>query len=197
MGNVRRAALGCMLLIAGMAAVLAGCASYPAQMILDPARFENDALRVEWAVGLNFFRVKLTNLTDAQIDLDLANSAIVSVDGEARTLALSVRKDAAMLPPKSYIVLSSEKGVVYGTDILGRFNAETEDRYPMPLDTNADDRLFLKGHSGETLRLYLTATVRGKKTVYDVPFKIAGATRVQQAGADTTAASQTPSPTQK
>ena len=39
--------------------------------------------------------------------------------------------------------------------------------------------MFLKSHSGETLRLYLTATVRGKKVSYDIPFRILGATRVQ------------------
>ena len=183
--------------MAAMTAVLSGCASYPAQMVLDPAKFENDALRVEWAIGINFFSVKLTNLTDAQIDLDLANSAIVSVDGEARPLALTMRKDAAMIPPKSYIVLSADQAAVYGTDILGRFNAETEDRYPMPLNSSSDDRLFLKGHSGESLRLYLTATVRGKKTVYDIPFRIAGATRVQQAGSADSAGSQTASPAKK
>jgi hypothetical protein len=195
MRTIRWAALGCVLVIAVMTISLSGCASYPAQMLLDPARFENDALKVEWAVGMSFYRVKLTNLTDAQIDLDLANSAIVSVDGEARALSLSAGKDATMIPPKSYIVLFSEKGAVYGTDILGRFNAETEDRYPLPMASSSDDRVFLKGHSGETLRIYLTATVRGKKTAYDIPFKIAGATRVQQAGAtDTTEIQSAPAP---
>ena len=48
----------------------------------------------------------------------------------------------------------------------------------MPANLNADDRVFLKGHTGETIRLYLTAEVRGKKVVYDITYKISGATRV-------------------
>ncbi len=165
--------------LAVVAALMAGCASYPAQVMLEPARFENDALQVEWAIGINFFRLKVTNLTDAQVDLDLAGSAVVSVDGEARVLAGLVQRDAAFVPPHAYIVLSSPRGAIFGTDILGRFNAETEDRYALPLNTSADDRVFLKGHSGETLRLYLAATARGKKSVLDLPFRITGATRVQ------------------
>jgi len=177
---MRKSRALCVLLLIGLAVFLAGCATFPSQVLLDPARFENDAVRVEWAIGINFFRIKLTNITDMQIDLDPANSAIVSVDGEARLLSLVASKDSVMVPPRSYVILTSEHGAVYGTDILGRFNAETEDRYPLPMNVNADDRLFLKAHTGETIRLYLTADVRGKKTVYDITFKIAGATRVQQ-----------------
>jgi hypothetical protein len=167
-----------------VAAFLAGCASYPAQLNLDPARFENDAVRVEWAVGINFFELKINNLTDQQIDLDLANSAIVSVDGEARPLVRIIRTDVQMIPPRSYIVLSSSQGAIFGTDILGRFNSESNDKYPVAFDPSGNDRMFLKSHSGETLRMYLTATVRGKKVVYDIPFRILGATRVQQGAED-------------
>jgi len=167
-----------ILVLAGLTALLAGCASFPSQVVLDPARFENDAIRVEFAVGINFFRIKLTNITDTQIDLDLANSAIISVDGEARPLSLVTKKDGSMVPPRSYVVIGGDQGAVFGTDILGRFNAETEERYPMPGNLNSDDRVFLKGHTGETIRLYLTADVRGKKTVYDITYKISGVTRV-------------------
>ena len=167
-----------ILVCAGVTSFLAGCASFPTQVLLDPARFENDAIRLEWAIGVNFFRIKLTNITDAQVDLDLANSAIISVDGEARPLSVVMRKDTAMVPPRSYVVLGADQGAVFGTDILGRFNAETEERYPMPMNVSSDDRVFLKGHTGETIRLYLTAEVRGKKTVYDISYKISGATRV-------------------
>jgi hypothetical protein len=180
MVSVKRSTIACVMAAVVLVLAVSGCVSYPAQVIFDPPRFESDSLRVEWAVGINFFRAKLTNLTDTQIDLDLDNSAVVSVDGESRLLALVLRKGTAMIPPKSYVILSSESGVIFGTDILGKFNAETEDRYPLPLATNSDDRLFLKAHTGETLRLYMTAMVRGKKTIYDVPFKITGATRVQQ-----------------
>ena len=172
---------------------LAACAtSYPAQVILDPPRFDDGSVRLEWAIGINFFKLKITNLTDQQLDLDLASSAIVSVDGEARPLAATVQKDAAMIPPKAYIVLGAQQGAVYGTDILGRFNAETEDKYPLPADLYTEDRLFLKSHSGETLRLYLNATIKGKKIVLDVPFKISGASRVQTIGADTQQAAPAP-----
>ncbi len=164
--------------------VLAGCTTtYPAQVQLDPARFDDGSIRLEWAIGMNFFKLKITNLTDQQIDLDLANSAVVSVDGEARPLASATQQDAAMIPPKSYVVLGSRQGAVYGTDILGRFNAETEEKYPLPANPD-DDRLFLKSHSGETLRLYLDATIKGRKTLLDIPFKIAGASRVQSAAGD-------------
>jgi hypothetical protein len=165
--------------LAALAVFVAGCATYPAQVTLDPPRFENDALRVEWAIGINFFRLKVSNLTAEEVDLDLVSSAIVSVDGEARTLAAMVRSEAAFVPPKAYIILSSERGAIFGTDLLGRFNAESEDKYVMPLNPYSEDRSFLKSHSGETLRLYLAATVRGKKVVLDVPFRITGAARVQ------------------
>jgi hypothetical protein len=171
-------------LVLVVAAFLAGCASYPAQLNLDPSKFENDAIRVEWAVGISFFELKLNNLTDQQIDLDLADSAIVSVDGESRALTRIVRTDAQMIPPRSYVVLSSSQGAIFGTDILGRFNDESNDKYPVSLDSSTNDRLYLKSHSGETLRLYLTATVKGKKVVYDIPFRIVGATRVQQGAED-------------
>ena len=170
-------------LLAGLA--LAGCATYyPAQVQLDPAKYEDGSVRLEWAVGIDFFRLKVTNLTDQQLDLDLGGSAIVSVDGEARPLSLFTRSEAALLPPKSYIVHNGTHGAVFGTDILGRFNAETEVKYPLPANPQTDDRLFLKSHSGETVRLYISATVKGKKVVLDVPFKIAGATRVQSSASD-------------
>jgi hypothetical protein len=185
MGHTSRAVIVVLFTVL----VLAGCATtYPAQVQLDPAKYEDGSLRLEWAVGINFFRLKVTNLTDQQADLDLGSSAIVSVDGEARVLSGFARAEAAMLPPKSYIVLASEQGAIFGTDILGRFNAETEDKYPLPSNPSVDDRLFLKSHSGETVRLYLAATIKGKKTILDVPFKIAGAQRVRSTAEDTPAA---------
>jgi hypothetical protein len=182
-----------MIAIAVLAVLgLAECATYPAQVTREPPRFENDAVRLEWAIGINFFRMKITNLTTEQIDLDLTGSAVISVDGEARPLAAMTGREAAMIPPKSYIILGSPQGAVFGTDIFGRFNAETEDKYPLPADPSSDDRLFLKSHSGDTLRLYLSATVRGRKTVLDIPFKITGAARVQSAAGDTSPAQAAP-----
>lgn len=176
--------------------VVTGCMTpntYPAQLILEPPRFENDSLRIDWVIGAAFFRLKVTNLTAEQMDLDLANSAVVSVDGEARGLSLVDRKDSQMIPPKSYVVLASEQGVVYGTDILGRFNSESEEKYPLPSgDLATEDRTYLKTHSGETLRLYLSAEVRGKKTVFDIPFRITGATRVMQGTGDQPAPAAAP-----
>lgn len=179
-----------------VACAILGCTTYPAQVQLDPARFENKTLRVEWAIGSNFFRLKISNLTDASFDLDLTNSAVVSVDGEARYLLAAGRKDVVVVPPRSYIVIASEKGAVFGTDIFGRFNAESESKYPLPGGGfRAEDRTFLKSHSGETLRLYLLADVEGKKAVFDIPFKITGATRVLQSGSDDkSAAAPAPAP---
>ena len=174
--------VGSIAILVVLAFFLGGCASYPSQVVLDPARYENDAIRVEWAIGINFFRIKLTNLTELQIDLDLVNSAVVSVDGEARQLSALAGKDAAMVPPHAYVIISSDRGAVFGTDILGRFNAETEERYPLPLNVSGDDRVFLKGHTGDLVRLYLTANVRGKSTLYDIQYKITGTTRVQRPG---------------
>ena len=181
--------------LAFVIAAAAGCmtATYPAQLVLEPARFENDSLRIEWVIGANFFRMKVTNLTTEQMDIDLAGSAIVSVDGEARPLSLVGRKDSQMIPPRAYVVLASEQGVVYGTDILGRFNSENEEKYPMPSgNLGTEDRAYLKTHSGETLRLYLSAEVKGKKVTYDIPFRITGATRVMQGGADQRAPAAAP-----
>ena len=70
----------------------------------------------------DFFELKLTNLTGDQVDVDLADSAVISVDGEARPLARMVATGSPLIPPKSYVVLSSSKGAIFGTDILGRFN---------------------------------------------------------------------------
>jgi hypothetical protein len=178
---MKKTVLAAALAVLLAALALSGCATYPAQVTLDPSKYENEALRVEWAMGINFFRLKVTNLTAEEIDIDLAGSAVVSVDGEARPLAPMVRAEGAFVPPKSYIVLSAERGAIYGTDILGRFNAETEDKYVLPLNPYSEDRQFLKGHTGATLRLYLAATVKGRKVVYDVPFKIVGAVRIQAA----------------
>ena len=181
MMRMLRVGAGALLLCA----VLAGCTTtYPAQLNLDPMRFENDTIRVEWAVGISFFELKISNLTTDQIDLDLGSSAIVSVDGESRPLVRMVNTDASIIPPKSYIVLGSQKGAIFGTDILGRFNNESDEKYPVAFDASGNDRTYLKGHSGETLRLYLTATVKGKKTSYDIPFRILGASRVQQGAED-------------
>jgi len=169
-----------LLLAAALAvalAALAGCATtYPTQLVLEPARFENDALRVEWAVGMAFFRIKVTNLTDAPLSLDMGTSAVVSVEGEARTLAAMTGRTSTVIPPKAYVILSSEQGAVYGTDIYGRFNSEPEDRYP--LAGASDDRIFLRAHTGETLRLFLVAEVRGKPVTYDIPFRITGASKI-------------------
>jgi hypothetical protein len=164
------------LLAAVVLTALAGCASFPTQLVLEPARFENDALRVEWAVGMAFFRMKVTNLTDTPLTLDMGTSALISVEGEARTLAAMTGRTSTMIPPKAYVILSSEQGAVFGTDIYGRFNSEPEDRYPLP--AASDDRIFLRAHTGETLRLYLVAEVRGKPATYDIPFRIAGASKV-------------------
>ena len=165
------------LLVGVVLAALAGCASFPTQLVLDPARFENDAMRVEWAAGAAFFRMKLTNLTDAPLILDMGRSAVISVDGEARTLAAVTRRDSATVPPKAYVILSSEQGVVFGTDIYGRFNSEPEERYPLPA-SDSDDRIFLRGHIGDTIRLYLVAEVRAKPALYDITFRVTGASRV-------------------
>jgi hypothetical protein len=150
---------------------------------------------VEWAIGSTFFRLKISNLTDASFDLDLANSAVVSVDGEARYLLAAGRKDVVVIPPRSYIVVASEQGAVFGTDIFGRFNAESEEKYPLPGGGfRAEDRTFLKSHSGETLRLYLLADVEGKKAVFDIPFKITGAARVLQSGSEDKSAAPAAAP---
>jgi hypothetical protein len=184
------------VVLALAACAMAGCTSYPAQVTLDPARYENKTLRVEWAIGSNFFRLRISNLTEAPFDIDLANSAVVSVDGEARYLLATGKRDIAIVPPRSYVVLASEQGAVFGTDILGRFNAESEEKYPLPGGgIKAEDRTFLKSHSGETLRLYLMTEVEGKKVIFDIPFKITGATRVLQSGAeDKSAANPNPPP---
>jgi len=172
-----RKSLAGYLLAAVVLAALAGCATtYPTQLVLEPARYENDAIRVEWAAGMAFFRMKVTNLTDAPLTLNMTDSAVISVEGEARTLASMTRRDSTVVPPKAYVVLSSEQGVVYGTDIYGRFNSEPEDRYPLP--GASDDRIFLRAHTGETLRLYVVAEVKGKTVTYDIPFRITGASKI-------------------
>jgi hypothetical protein len=174
-----------------------GCATtYPAQVTLDPARFENKTLRVEWAIGSTFFRLKINNLTDAPIDLDLASSAVISVDSEARNILTKAGREIETIPPRSYIIIACEQAAVFGTDILGRFNAESEEKYPLPSGgARAEDRTFLKSHSGETLRLYLVTDTEGKKAIFDIPFKITGATRVLQSGTeDKNAANTSPPP---
>jgi hypothetical protein len=193
MRSLARLSAVCVLVVAAAS----GCvtATYPAQLLLEPPRFENDSLRIEWVIGATFFRMKVTNLTAEQVDLDLASSAVVSVDGEARPLSLVGRKDSQMIPPKAYVVLASEQGVVYGTDILGKFNSESEEKYPMPSGSlGTEDRTYLKTHSGETLRLYLSADVKGRKVTYDIPFRISGATRVMQGGTDQRAPTGAPVP---
>ena len=183
---------------------ISGCASYPSQVLLDPDHFENDSVRIEWAIGLDFFRLKLSNLTDAQVDLDLANSAVISVDGEARHLVALGRRDTEIIPPKSYIVLASDQGAMFGADIYGKFNAESEEKYPMGGGLGSDDRVFPKSHSGQSLRLYLTAEVRGKRVVLDVPFRIrdvyknrSGQPQAQQADAAAQPVSPQPAPKTK
>lgn len=161
-------AIAASLFLAG----LIGCQSYPSQVLLDPDHFENDSLRIDWAIGLDFFRLKVTNTSEAQVDLDLVNSAVVSVDGQARHLAFLVHREAQMIPPRSYVVLAADQGAIFGADIYGRFNAETEEKYPLPGGVSPDDRVFLKSHSGQSLRLYLSAEIKGKKTVLDIPFRI-------------------------
>ncbi len=173
---MRKLRAGYLLAVVALA-VLSGCVTtFPTQLVLEPARFENDAIRVEWAVGMSFFRMKMTNLSDQPLSLDMGTSAVVSVEGEARTLAAMTGRTTTVIPPKAYVILSSEQGAVYGTDIYGRFNQEPEDRYP--LAAAADDRIFLRAHTGETLRLFLVAEVKGKTVSYDIPFRITGASRV-------------------
>jgi len=155
-----------------LALALAGCQSYPSQVLLDPDHFENDAVRIDWAIGLDFFRLKISNTSDAQADLDLVNSAVISVDGEAKHLSSVIRRDAVMIPPKSYVVLAADQGAIFGADIYGKFNAESEEKYPLGGGLGSDDRVFLKSHSGQSLRLYLTAELKGKKAVLDIPFRI-------------------------
>ncbi len=160
------------ILSAVLALALTGCASYRSQVLLEPDHFENDSLRIDWAIGLDFFRLKITNLSDGQVDLDLANSAVISVDGESRNLVALGRRDIEMIPPRSYLVLAADEGAIFGADIYGKFNAESEEKYPLPGGFNADDRLFLKSHAGQSLRLYLSAEIKGKKTILDIPFRI-------------------------
>ncbi|HVO39314.1 MAG TPA: hypothetical protein VMV03_09835 [Spirochaetia bacterium] len=155
-----------------LALALAGCQSYPSQVLLDPDHFENDAVRIDWAIGLDFFRLKISNTSDAQADLDLVNSAVISVDGEAKHLSSVIRRDAVMIPPKSYVVLAADQGAIFGADIYGKFNAESEEKYPLGGGLGSDDRVFLKSHSGQSLRLYLTAELKGKKAVLDIAFRI-------------------------
>jgi len=155
-----------------LALALAGCQSYPSQVLLDPDHFENDSVRIDWAIGLDFFRLKVSNTSDAQADFDLLNSAVVSVDGQAKHLASLVHRDAVMIPPKSYVVLASDQGAIFGADIYGKFNAESEEKYPLGGGLGGDDRVFLKSHSGQSLRLYLSAELKGKKVVLDIPFRI-------------------------
>lgn len=155
-----------------LALVLAGCQSYPSQVLLDPDHFENDSLRIDWAIGLDFFRLKIANTSDAQADLDLVNSAVISVDGEAKHLSSLIHQDAVMIPPRSYVVLAADQGAIFGADIYGRFNKESEEKYPMGGGLGSDDRVFLKSHSGQSLRLYVTAELKGKKAVLDIPFRI-------------------------
>ncbi len=156
------------LLVAG----LVGCQSYPSQVLLDPDHFENDSLRIDWAIGLDFFRLKVTNTSESPVDLDLVNSAVISVDGQARHLSSLIHRDAEMVPPRSYVVLAADQGAIFGADIYGKFNAETEEKYPLPGGVSPDDRVFLKSHSGQSLRLYISADIKGKRTVLDIPFRI-------------------------
>ncbi len=158
-------------------AALGGCVTtFPTQLVLEPARFENDVLRIEWAVGMSFFRMKVTNLSDAPLTLDMGTSAVVSVEGEARTLAALTGRTSTVIPPRAYVILAAEQGAVYGTDIYGRFNSEPEDRYPQP--SASEDRIFLRAHTGENLRLFLVAEVKGKPVTYDIPFRITGASKI-------------------
>jgi hypothetical protein len=101
--------------------------------------------------------------------VDIINASIISIQDEARTLALY--SNSNIIPPKSYIILGSSQKTIFHTDIDNPFRQKAS----FFSDEMKPEKPFkLSYFIGGKFRLYIPIIYNDSKINYDIELSIVG-----------------------
>jgi hypothetical protein len=143
---------------------LYACKTIPTKGNFLPETYANSKYRIEFAIGIKIYAIKITNYTNEVLYIDTARSAIISYDGEARNLKLL--GGSSFIPPRSYVVYSSPEKAFYSTDIFSIFKKKKVEVFKIP------DKTEMEKYIGKTIRLYLVLMSEDNEDILDIPLKL-------------------------
>ena len=107
-----------VILIFFVVLISSSCVTYPKMAKIDPRIFENDLIRIEFAIGKKVYNFSVHNKTDNEISI--ANkSSIISINGQSKNLFDKV--EDLYIPPNSWVLFSSNQDVFFNQNMYTRF----------------------------------------------------------------------------
>ncbi len=149
-----------------------GCQSIPSKMLLSPRVFSDDKVKIEYSFGIRAYSIRITNLTDNEVFINIERCSIISVGGETRNLQL-VPADSH-IPPRANMVLRSNQQVLFSTDLDSQFKGQ------LIYDRNLiSQKEFIRKFAGQHIRLFIPVTISNEETIYDLLLKIEGVDKLE------------------
>jgi len=159
-------------LLLGFVLVMVACQSIPSKILLSPNTYSDDKIKIEYSFGTKAYNIRITNLTDNELFIDIQRCSIISITGETKNLLL-VPNDSH-IPPRANLVLSSTQQVLFSTDIDTQFKSELNDGQYL------SESEFIKKFIGQRIRLFIPVSVENEEKIYDLLLTIEGVEKLKR-----------------
>ena len=163
-----------ILIVSVLLAITISCATYPAMAKTDPQIFENDYIKIEFAIGIKVYNFSVFNKTDNEISIT-NKSSIISIGGQSKNLFDST--DDMYIPPRSWILFTTNQDVFFNQNMYTRFverNTSATSHNSRQRASVLTDVNIIKNNAGNIIRIYLSFFINEKEEIYDIPLKIIG-----------------------
>jgi hypothetical protein len=146
------------------------CTTIPKMVRFNTDYYEDDDVKVWYAIGTTVHYLEIENKTNDEIVIDNNRCSIIAPTNQTRTLNL-LGQDSH-IPPKSSLVLSANQQTFFYTDIYSNFDLKDESH-------DADiyylsEKSIIDSWIGKKIRLYLPMVVGARNKILDIPLIING-----------------------
>jgi len=156
-------------------ALLASCTTLPKMVKLVPEYYEDDYVKISYAIGTNVHSLEIKNKTDFEITIDTGSCSIITTTGQARTLNL-IGLDRH-IPPHSSVVFIANQLTFFNDDIYDGFDFEnTKPFYDVPQYdyTYYGETGVIESWKGQSIRLYIPMSIGDISRILDINLVVDG-----------------------
>jgi len=148
--------------------VLASCTTLPKAIDFKQNYYEDDSVKVEYAIGTKVHYIVVHNKTTKEMFVQSNRASIISFTGETSSLMLASSDDH--IPPNSRQVFISKASTFFDTDIWKYFKY-----FPVTtMSSSINEKEYILRMKGEMIRLFFPIIIDSIETIYEIPLEIIG-----------------------